>query len=79
MKTFVQSLIMIICREKLKASIDAEFDKKFKEKDKEKIDPKTLAKIKQQPNSEFISIGMKQINAHIEKLIKQNKLDDMNR
>ena len=62
MKILVKSLSDVNSRDKLKTQVDAEFDKYLKGR---KLKEDTVTKIKQQPNSEFLHIGLKYIQKEI--------------
>ena len=62
MKILVKSLSDVNSRDKLKTQVDSEFEKYLKGR---KLKDDTVTKIKQQPNSEFLHIGLKYIQKEI--------------
>ena len=65
MKILVKSLSDVNSRDKLKTQVDSEFEKYLKGR---KLKDDTVTKIKQQPNSEFLHIGLKYIQKEISKV-----------
>ena len=75
MNVLAMSLSTMNAKELLKQNINSEFDKILEKKN---LTKKTIEKIKQQPKSEFLSIGLEYIqnfiNKEAPKILRENSL-----